>query len=123
MTPNRRRKQSYWQIVGRQFGKNRLAVLGLALVLLLFVVAMAAPFLAGERPIYMTLDGKAYWLPNLIKYKDLLDIDFRTWEPADGGRVVRPPIPYSPLSQELRARLAGPTAKHWLAPTTGAGTF
>ena len=49
-------KQGYWRLVGRQFKKNRLAVCGMVFVGLMFVVALGAPFLAHERPIYARVD-------------------------------------------------------------------
>src|SRR3990172_2156697 len=43
--------ESYWDLVFRQFRRNRLAVVSLLFVLLLFVIAIGAPFLASNRPI------------------------------------------------------------------------
>ncbi|HEO70539.1 MAG TPA: ABC transporter permease [Candidatus Hydrogenedentes bacterium] len=114
MSPKGHKKQSYWRLVWRQFRRNRLAILGLVLIALLFVVALGAPFIAGERPIGMKRDGKTYWLSNVINYKDLVAIDFRDWEPAEGDWAIRPPIPHSPLSQKLRDRLEKPCKKHLL---------
>lgn len=114
MKAKRPKKQGYWRLVWRQFRRNPLAMFGLALVLALFLVALVAPFLAGEKPIYMTLDGNAYWFPNIVDYAGLLEIDFKTWTPPDGDRAVRPPVAYSPLSQNLRDRLSPPGATHFL---------
>ncbi|MBI4459134.1 MAG: hypothetical protein HY648_03615, partial [Acidobacteria bacterium] len=43
--------ESYWDLVIRQFRRNRLAVISFFFVLALFLVAIAAPFLANNRPI------------------------------------------------------------------------
>jgi len=43
--------ESYWDLVLRQFRRNRLAVGSFLFVLTLFLIAIAAPFLADNRPI------------------------------------------------------------------------
>ena len=45
--------ESYWNLVARQFRRNRIAVVSLLFVLLLFAVAIGAPFLASNRPIIL----------------------------------------------------------------------
>ncbi|NIA12943.1 MAG: ABC transporter permease subunit [Nitrospiraceae bacterium] len=107
-------KQSYWRIIGRQFRRNRLAQLGLSIVALLFLIALAAPMLASDKPLYMVHEGKAYWLPNLFDYKALRSVDFRRWEPAEGEPAVRTPVPYSPTQSNLRKRLKPPTRDNLL---------
>jgi len=110
----RRKRQSYWTLVTRQFRRNRLAVPALAIVLILFGVALGAPFLAGETPIYMIMNGRTYFLPNVITYPDLVNFDFEAWQPVDGEYALRPLIRHDPDHSNLRDRLQGPTAEHWL---------
>lgn len=50
--------QTYWTIVRRQFFRNPSAVAGLAIVALLFVIAIFAPFLANSRPYYLIRNGR-----------------------------------------------------------------
>ncbi|HWP84371.1 MAG TPA: ABC transporter permease [Terriglobia bacterium] len=45
--------ESYWDLVVRQFRRNRLAVAALWFVLFLFLIAIGAPFLAGNKPIVL----------------------------------------------------------------------
>ncbi|MBI3935116.1 MAG: ABC transporter permease [Acidobacteria bacterium] len=45
------RGESYWDLVLRQYRRNRLAVASLFFVLALFLIAIAAPFLADNKPI------------------------------------------------------------------------
>ena len=47
------RGESYWDLVIRQYRRNRLAVASLVFVLFLFVIAIAAPFLANNRPLVL----------------------------------------------------------------------
>ncbi len=50
--------QSYWGIVRRQFMRNRSAVAGLVIVLLMFAAAIFAPFLANGKPYYLKQQGE-----------------------------------------------------------------
>ena len=45
--------ESYWDLVIRQYRRNRLAVASLFFVLILFWIAIAAPFLANNRPLVL----------------------------------------------------------------------
>ena len=45
--------ESYWDLVLRQFKKNRLAVCSIFFVATLFLIAIGAPFLANNRPIVL----------------------------------------------------------------------
>ena len=47
-SPVLRSREDYWSIIVRQFRKNRIAMVGLVVVLLLFVVALAADFIAND---------------------------------------------------------------------------
>jgi peptide/nickel transport system permease protein len=109
-----RNKQSYWALVVRQFRRNKLAMPALGLILFLFVVAIGAPFLAGEAPIHMVKAGQTYWFPNVFHYDALVNFDYAAWQPAEGESVVRPLIPYAPERSHLLDRLTGPTAAHLL---------
>jgi len=105
-------------LVWRQFKKNKPAVAGVVLVLAIGLVALLAPFLAGDVPIVVRKDGTLYLLPNIITYRSLLAENmyqnFDRWEPGPGEFAWRPPIPYSPLRQNLRERLEPPGPNHWL---------
>ncbi len=114
MTTVRQRRQTYWAIVARQFRRNGLAAPALVVIFLLFGVALGAPFLAGETPLYLVKAGHTYWLPNIIRYADLVTVDFSMWQPGEGESIVRPPIPYAPENSHLLDRLKGPSRAHLL---------
>ena len=111
------KKQSYWRLVWRQFRRNPLAICGLVVIFLMGSIALFAPFLAGDVPIYMQKGGKTYWFPNVFTYADLqaenLYANFDRWAPEEGESAVRPCIPYGPLHQHLTHRLEKPSAAHW----------
>lgn len=113
------KKQSYWRLVWRQYRRNPLALAGLALVILMGLVALAAPFLAGDVPIYLFDNGKSYWFPNIYGgYQDLqrqnLYANFDRWKAEEDEYAVLPLIPYGPQRQDVWNDLAAPSAEHWL---------
>lgn len=105
-------RQGYWRLVWRQFKRNRMAVAALIVLLLLGLIAVLAPFLAGDRPIYASIEGKTYILPNVFTYGDLVTFDFASWQPGEGDRVVWPLLRYAPERSDLLHRLEGPSARH-----------
>jgi peptide/nickel transport system permease protein len=110
----KRKKQSYWRLVGRQFSNRRPALVALALLGVLVIVALGAPFLANDRPVYCVKDGKHYWFPNVLEYRDLAYVDFSKWQRGPGDYGYWPPVPYSPERSDLLNRLQGPNRYHWL---------
>lgn len=110
----RRKSQGYWAIVWRQFRKRRLPIVSLGLLILLFLVAILAPFIAGEKPIFLRKDGKTYILPNVIHYRDLVTVEFDRWEPGPNDVIVRPLIPYGPHNTNIRDKLEPPDKHHLL---------
>jgi len=112
------RGESYTAQVWREFQKNPLGKIGFFLVVILGAVALFAPFLAGDVPVYLVKDGTRYWFPNIISYAALraenLYENFDRWEPKPGDYALYPLIRYSPLRQDLRARLKPPSREHWL---------
>lgn len=107
-------KQTYWRLVARQFRRNKMAVVSLVVLILLGLIAIFAPFVAEEKPIYMVYDGTTYWFPNVIDYDDLLYFRFDLWEPGEGESAIRPLVPYPPQRTSLRDTLKPPSAEHWL---------
>ncbi len=106
--------QGYWHLVWHQFKKRKMALASLALLGLLVVVGLLAPFLAGEKPIYLVMDGETYLFPNVLTYKDLVSISFDDWKPGPQDSAIRPPIPYAPERSDLLNRLQPPSNTHWL---------
>lgn len=111
-------KVSRRSLVWRQFKKNKPAVIGVVLVVIIGGIALFAPFLAGDTPVVMRKEGRLYLLPNIITYHALqaenMYMNFDRWEPGPGEFAWRPLIPYSPLRQNLRERLEPPGRDHWL---------
>jgi len=108
------RSVGYWAIVWRQFRRRKLAMFSLGVLVLLGLTALAAPFFAGDRPIYLVKAGKTYWFPNVITYTDLVSVEFDRWLPAEGDVVVKPLIPIAPFRTDLSTQLQEPGPGHWL---------
>lgn len=72
------KSQSYWHLVWRQFSRNHLAVAGLAVICVLFVVAIFAPWIAPYSPTAYNLDeslmapSMAHWLGTDEQGRDVL---------------------------------------------------
>jgi peptide/nickel transport system permease protein len=116
--------RSYWQMVWHHFKKKRLAVAGLWVSLLLFFVAIFAPLLANDRPLFLSHQGQWFWPVfsgaegvGPYVWKDLKkNSPFMLQGNIEGRGDVAlwPPVPYSPTEYDLLESLAGPTRQHWL---------
>jgi len=71
--PGGRAAQNYWQIVWRQFRKRRLAMVGLAMVVTLFLLAVFAPFVANKYPYYWHSEDEGLTFP-LFRILTVLDV-------------------------------------------------
>ncbi len=113
-TPDK--KNTYWRLVVRQYRKNIFAVIAVIVLAILGAVALGAPFLAGDRPIFMVKDGERFWFPNIIAYKDLVGLQgrYHEWKPNDNEYALRPLVAYAPERSNLMSRLEPPSRKHLL---------
>ncbi len=111
----KRSSEGYWAITWQQFRKRVLAMVGLALVLLLALVAILAPLLANDRPIVMRYEGR-YWFPVLRDYPRFRNVEFEEVVAGfgEGDFAIFPPVRYTPTQYDLVERLKGPTREHKL---------
>jgi len=100
-------KQSFPRLVWRRFRKKKLNIFGLGIVLALFVVAIGAPLLANDKPLYFRYQGKIYfpaiYMPSELRgNKDIRRYRFRGFveKYKDESAAVFPPIPYSPTESD-----------------------
>jgi peptide/nickel transport system permease protein len=123
---SRRQSESYWRIVYRQFWNDRIAVLGLAVVLVFFLVAAFADFLANDKPLVMKFGGEIYF-PVIEDYavrlgfnnwpkqfQNILFKEFVAEKFKAGDWAQFPPIRYSPADPNLSEALQRPSWQHWL---------
>ncbi len=107
-------KQSQWRIVVRQYRRSRVGLIALVVIVCLGGVALGASFIAGERPIYLRMNGQTWWLVNCIDYPEFVNFDFTAWQPKGDDYAILPVVPYAPDRSSLRDRLQAPSAAHWL---------
>ena len=118
--------ETYWGIVRRQFRKNRIAMAGLFLVFVLFGIAVAADFIANDKPLvmryqqriyfpivksYVVMLGLAQFEPQFqnVRYKEFTEEEFT----ADDWAIF-PPIMYSPNETNLFQVIRPPSRDHLL---------
>ncbi|HXK65780.1 MAG TPA: ABC transporter permease, partial [Spirochaetota bacterium] len=101
--------KGYWSIVWKRFKQNKLAVVGLCIVIFLFVIALCAPLIANNKPYILIYKDKLYF-PILFEYPEFSGLDFKKIE----GFKIFPPIPYSYSEYDLNAIVLPPSAKHIL---------
>ncbi len=92
--------QSYWRLVRHQYFKNRPAVVGLWIIIVMVVVALFADFLANNKPIVCSYQG-TFYVPVVHEYfvnwgwaswdQELSGAD---WKTLEYDWSVFPPIPY-----------------------------
>ncbi len=131
MTEKKHSRSSYFALVTRQFRRNKLAMAGFWALAALVVIALLADFIANDRPLLMSYDGKIY-SPVLQGY--LVDMGLSQW-PADFRNkkfkllvemdnhhepeerkidwVLFPIIPYSPNDYDLDYIITPPSLEHW----------
>ena len=100
-------KKYAWQ----QFKKNKSALISLYILIALIFVALFAPILANDQPLYCQYHGKTFYpafstLVNPSKVDsvvhlqtsktEILQFDITDWRKLDLDKVVWAPIPYSP---------------------------
>ncbi len=101
--------QNYWSLIKHRFMQNRSAKWAYRALLFLMLVAIFNPFIAGDVPIYVKLDGKSSF-PILKKYLidlGLADTDARYrsenyWHETKFEAKILPIIPYSSTYQDTK---------------------
>jgi peptide/nickel transport system permease protein len=108
-----------WSNVWQQFRRNRIALGGFYVVLVLVFAALFADFLANDKPYFLSYREKTYFplarsllvAAGLAQWQpELLNVDFKKLE---GATAIFPPVPYRPTTVDLFAPLEPPTDKHW----------
>lgn len=118
--------ESYWEIVSRQFWRNRVAVVGFIIVLALFAVALFADFVANDKPLLLKYHGRMYF-PILREYAvrlgmsqwqtEFQNISFKELAASkfsDSDWAWFPPIRYSQNDINLNEIIQSPSSKHFL---------
>ena len=103
---------SFKKYAWNQFKKDKVALVCLYLLFLLIVIAVFAPVIANDRPLYAEYKGYTLYpafsdesrtdsiFTNDGKLDEILQYDITDWRTLDFKKVVWAPIPYSPESMD-----------------------
>jgi peptide/nickel transport system permease protein len=104
---------------------NRIAVVGLGIVFVLFAVALFADFIASDKPLVMRYKGQLYF-PGLKDYAvwvglsrwqpEFLNISYKELEAqnfSEDDWAVFPPVRFSPNDIDLKSSIRPPSRVHF----------
>jgi len=109
------RSASFSRMVIQRFRQDRIATICFIMILILFMIAIFAPFLANNKPVALKYQGKFYF-PLLFKYRQFVSTDFKelAQKLTAPDFAAFPPVPYSPTEYDLMSVLNPPGKDHWL---------
>ena len=103
---------SYWNEIWLEFKKDKLAYTSVILIIALFFVAIFEDFIAGNKPILLVDNGKAYF-PVLIDYSEFNGVDFKSkFLDSKDTLSIFPFVKFSPTENDLDSILEAPNSKH-----------
>ncbi len=107
---------TYGRLVWNQFKRQRAACLGLAAIVALLLLALAAPLLAGNRPLVLEQDGElsfpAFSNDPKLKFMDYAAL--RDDPPKESWVWMPLLVHYGPDETNLFEIREAPGKKHWL---------
>ena len=108
---NTNEKFSFKKYAWTQFKKNKIALVCLYLLFALIILAVFAPYIANDRPLYAVYEGNTLYpafadnnrtdsIYNDGKFIAILQYDITDWRQLNLTSVIWAPIPYSPGSMD-----------------------
>jgi peptide/nickel transport system permease protein len=102
---------SFKKYAWRQFKKNKIALVCLYLLFAIIILAVFAPYIANDRPLYAVYEGNTLYpafaensrtdsIYNDGKFIEILQYDITDWRQLNLTSVIWAPIPYSPGSMD-----------------------
>ncbi len=112
----------FWRIVWRRFRRDKFAMSGLLIVLVLLAVSYITPVIANNKPIVMRWNDRLYFpavvemapFRWIVKYSELYPLDFDEIKKDRSVTLVMPVVPYSPIATSLDETFLPPSSKHWM---------
>ncbi len=111
-TQNTNENFSFKKYAWKQFKKNKIALVSLYLLGVLAIIAVFAPYIANDRPLYAEYKGNTLY-PAFANdsrtdsiydaegtFVQVLQYDIADWRQLDLKKVIWTPIPYSPGSMD-----------------------
>ncbi|MEJ2722121.1 MAG: ABC transporter permease [bacterium] len=117
-----RESPTYRRIVARRFKQDKLALSGLAVIVMMFLLSYFAPVIANNKPIVMRWQGRTYFpaaaelfpFKYFVKHRELQSIDYDELRDDPSVSRLMPPVPYSPYETNLAEKLSPPSGRHWM---------
>jgi len=113
MTEKQEINFSFKKYAWRQFKKNKIALISLYLLAIMILVAIFAPFLANDKPLYVVYKGERLFpaftesgkyiinkgtdQEEIIEYNSMVEFN---WKELDYDKVIWAPITFSPTTQD-----------------------
>ena len=123
---------SFKKYAWTQFKKNKIALVSLYLLFALIFIALLAPYIANERPLYAKYEGNTLYpafasdtrTDSIYNAKgdfvQVLQYDITDWRTLDFQKVIWAPIPYSPEGMDRYNRdYVSPSGKQRFKDTDG----
>ncbi len=103
----------YWGSVWQKLKKDKLAMVALSVIILLFGIAIFQDFIAGNKPIILKYQNE-YYFPVLFRYTEFFGTDFKKLDKKLEGNdfSIFPPVIYSPTENNLLSVLTPPSKEH-----------
>ena len=104
---------SFKKYAWSQFKKNKIALVCLYLLFSLIIIAVLAPYIANERPLYAKYKGETLYpafasssrtdsiFNSSGQLDEILQYDITDWRTLSFTKVIWAPIPYSPGGMDL----------------------
>lgn len=114
------RSPGFLRLIWRRLKKDRLAMVGFYIVILLFFISYFAPIIANNRPIVMLWNERWYFpapaqlapFKYFIHHPEIEHLDYTALKYDKSVSLLMPPIRYSPYEINLVEKLRPPSRKH-----------
>lgn len=122
---------NFRQYAFKQFKHNKPAYVSLYILVVLAVIALAAPIIANEKPLYMKYEGESFYPAFSFKNNyyivssrgdtTKIQLDIADWKHMQLDKVIWAPVPYSPgNSDRLNGDYKSPGGEQFFADENGA---
>ena len=108
---NTQNEFSFRAYARKQFMHNKPAYISLYILIFLAVIALLAPLLANQKPIYIKYEGQRYFPALSFKNNYIItkedgtieniQLDIADWKQMDLDKVIWAPVPYSPGKTDM----------------------
>jgi peptide/nickel transport system permease protein len=111
---------NFAHIIWKRLRRDRFAMIGLYVIIILFIISYFAPVIANNKPIIMLWNDRWYFpavteltpFKWFIKHPEIHNLDYSLLKYDKSVSLLMPWIPYSPYEIHLVDKLRPPSHKH-----------